>query len=237
MISLPRTALPPSNINPRMLLLYGASKIGKTFSLGNLEGVLIIDTEKGTRSIPGMKVEINDLGEFMELIKELKKPENKNLYKYIALDTLDNVVRWLEKRICATNLNKDGAPYRTIADIPYGGGWSQLRDKTLEVVKALADLADHLILIAHRDRRVVGENQVEVSIVGLDLPGKGLKNELVATADAIGHVYRDEKGVLRISFIRAEGKDEVEAGSRIPHLENKDIEFKWDLIYKEVPKA
>lgn len=232
MIVLPRTVLPPSNINPRMLLLYGASKVGKTYMLGNLQDCLIIDTEKGTRAIPGLKYEVSSLAEFMELVKELKKPENRNTYKYIALDTLDNLVRWLEKHICATNLTKDGTPYKSIADIPYGGGWSQLRDKTLDVVKMLADLSEHLILIAHRDRRVVGENQVEVSIVGLDLPGKGLKNELVATADAIGHVYRDEQGVLRVSFIRAEGKEEVEAGSRMPHLENKDLEFDWSLIYK-----
>lgn len=231
-VILPRKALPPSNINPRMLLLYGASKIGKTYSLGNLDGVLIIDTEKGTRSIPGMKVEVNDLAELGELIKELKKPENKGLYKYIALDTLDNIVRWIEKHICRNTLTKDGTPYKSVADMPYGSGWSQLRDKTLELIKTIADLTDHLILIAHRDRRVMGENQVEVSIVGLDLPGKGLKNELVATADAIGHVYRNDAGELRISFIRAEGKEEVEAGSRIPHLENKDLPFDWSLIYQ-----
>lgn len=215
-----------------MLLLYGASKIGKTYSLGLLKDALIIDTEKGTRAIPGMKVEINDLSELMELIKELKKPENKGLYKYIALDTLDNVVRWIEKHICRTNLTKDGVPYKSIGDIPYGGGWSQTRDRTLEVIKTLADLTDHLLLIAHRDRRIVGENQIEVSIVGLDLPGKGLKNELVATVDATGHVYRNEAGELRISFIRAEGKEELEAGSRIPHLENKDLPFVWSEIYK-----
>lgn len=233
MITLPRSPQPPTNSNPRLLLLYGASKVGKTHSLGKLDDLLIIDTEKGTRAIPGMKVEVNNLKELGDLIKELKKPENKGIYKYIALDTLDNLVRWIEKHVCVANLTKDGTPHKSVADLPFGSGWSQVREKTLEVVKSLTDLADGVILIAHRDRRVVGENQIEVSIVGLDLPGKGLKNELVATADAIGHVYRDKQGNLRISFIRAEGKEEVEAGSRIPHLENRDIEFDWSLIYKE----
>lgn len=232
MISLPKQPTPPTNINPRILLLYGATKVGKTRSLESLDGCLIIDTEKGTRGISGMKVEISSLKELMDLIKELKKPENKDAYKYIAIDTLDNITMWIEKHVLATNLTKDGTPCKSLSDIPYGGGWSQVRDKTLEVVKTLADLTDHCIVIAHRDRKIIGETNVEVSVTNLDLPGK-LRNQLMAGADAIGYVYRDEKSELRVSFVRVESGDkEVEAGSRIRHLENRDLPLDWKEIYK-----
>ena len=52
----------------------------------------------------------------------------------------------------------------------------------------------------------------------------------MADCDAIGYVYRDdEKNKLKVSF---KANEALEAGSRSPHLKGKDIELKWNLIYK-----
>ena len=214
-----------------MLLLYGAAKVGKTKALEDLPNCLIIDTEKGTRAISGMKVEVNSLSELMALMKELKKDENKGVYQYVALDTIDNVVMWIERHIISTNPKADGTLPKSIADMPYGGGWSQTRDKTLDVIKALGELTDALIIIAHRDRKIIGESSVEVATTNLDLPGK-LRNQLMAAVDATGYVYRKD-GELRVSFVREEGDDQIEAGSRIAHLTNTDIDLDWTKIYKQ----
>ena len=54
---------------------------------------------------------------------------------------------------------------------------------------------------------------------------------LMADCDAIGYVYRDdEKDKLMVTF---KANESLEAGSRSPHLRGKEIEFKWNLIYKE----
>ena len=37
------------------------------------------------------------------------------------------------------------------------------------------------------------------------------------------------KGHLKISF---EASDEIEAGTRLPHLAGKILDFKWSEIYK-----
>jgi hypothetical protein len=53
----------------------------------------------------------------------------------------------------------------------------------------------------------------------------------MADCDAIGYVYRDEdKGKLMVTF---KPNNALEAGSRSPHLAGKEMEFKWNLIYKE----
>ena len=53
----------------------------------------------------------------------------------------------------------------------------------------------------------------------------------MADCDAIGYVYRDEdKGKLMVSF---KANEALEAGSRSPHLRGKEIELKWNQIYKE----
>ena len=41
------------SINPSVLLLYGAPKVGKTTMLSQLDDCLIIDTEKGSRKLEG----------------------------------------------------------------------------------------------------------------------------------------------------------------------------------------
>ena len=55
----------------------------------------------------------------------------------------------------------------------------------------------------------------------------------MAMSDAVGYVYRDDDDKLMVSF--KSGKA-LEAGSRCPHLKGKQIDFKWDLIYKSEKK-
>ena len=51
----------------------------------------------------------------------------------------------------------------------------------------------------------------------------------MAKSDAIGFVYRNDENVLSISF---EASDEVEAGTRLPHLAGRIMDFEWKDIYK-----
>ena len=96
------------------------------------------------------------------------------------------------------------------------------------MITALMDCCDHVIIIGHRKKTIIGNESVEVNVSSLDLSGK-LKNYVMAKSDAIGFVYRDEEGHLKISF---EASDEIEAGTRLPHLAGKILDFKWSEIYK-----
>ena len=44
--------------NPKIMLLYGAPKVGKTTTLSQLDDCLIVDTEKGSHMVDGT-IEIN----------------------------------------------------------------------------------------------------------------------------------------------------------------------------------
>ena len=47
------------SMNPSVLLLYGAPKVGKTTMLSELNDCLILDTEKGSRMLEGYISEVN----------------------------------------------------------------------------------------------------------------------------------------------------------------------------------
>lgn len=56
-----------------------------------------------------------------------------------------------------------------------------------------------------------------------------LKNLIMAQADAIGYVFReDDSDDLKVSFKSGRA---LEAGSRCAHLKGEVIDFKWSKIF------
>ena len=219
-MELPTKVIKSTTVNPSLLTVFGQSKVGKTTMLSKLNNCLIIDTEKGTKYVDALKVQVNNSAELKDTVRALK--ESGSQYNYLALDTIDNVVSWIEKDVARDN-NVD-----SFAKIPFGDGYNQVRTRVMNMISALMDCCDHIIIIGHRKKTIIGNESVEVNVSSLDLSGK-LKNYVMAKSDAIGFVYRDEEGHLKISF---EASDEIEAGTRLPHLAGKILDFKWSEIYK-----
>ena len=211
------------SVNPSTLLLYGAPKVGKTTMLSNLDDCLIIDTEKGSRMIEGYIQEVNTRDELIETLIAIKESKDVK-YKYIAIDTIDKVAEWAERRVC----EEEGV--NSIADLAFGKGYGLVREKVAKTISHFKEVAEHLIIIGHRKvAYAVTEGNPIVIPESLDLTGK-LKNVIMAGCDAIGYVYRGEKEELMVSF---KSNDSIEAGSRCPHLKGKEVKFEWKNIYKE----
>ena len=210
------------HIDPSVLILYGPPKVGKTTVLEQLPGALIIDTEMGSRHISGLVAEIGNLTEFSQIYREVKALKY-NHYPFIALDTLDNLVNWIEADVCRLN------NVSSVADMPFGAGYDAVRTRTITTIRRFREVTSRLVLIGHRKRTLIGEKSVEVKVDMLDLTGK-LKNMLMAEADAIGYVHRSpaDSTKLMVSFVASE---DLEAGSRSKHLAGKVIEFDWSKIY------
>ena len=208
--------------NPSVLLLYGAPKVGKTTMLSKLDDCLIIDTERGSRMIEGYISEVSNRDELIETLIELKESKDTK-YKYIALDTIDKIAEWAEKRVC----EEEGV--RAIGDLAFGKGYGMVREKVTQTIDAFKEVTEHLIIIGHRKvAYAVTDGSTIVIPESIDLTGK-LKNVIMSGADAIGYVYRNEDELM-VSF---KANDAIEAGSRCPHLKGQEVKFEWKNIYKE----
>ena len=208
--------------NPKVLLLYGAPKVGKTTALSQLNDCLIIDTEDGANMVEGYIETVKNREELIELLKQAKEGHD---YKYVAIDTIDKIALWAEKTVCQEE------SVVNIADLPFGKGFGMMREKVLNTVNILKEIFPHVIIIGHRKwAKAVLESKAIVEPESLDLTGK-LKSMLMADCDAIGYVYRDsEKDNLMVSF---KANEALEAGSRSPHLRGKEMQLNWKKIYKE----
>ena len=208
--------------NPSVLLLYGAPKVGKTTMLSKLDDCLIVDTERGSRMIEGYISEVSSRDELIETLIELKESKDVK-YKYIALDTIDKITEWAERRVC------EEENVRAIGDLAFGKGYGMVREKVVQTIEAFRNVTEHLIIIGHRKvAYAVTDGSTIVIPESLDLTGK-LKNVIMSGADAIGYVYRNEDELM-VSF---KANDAIEAGSRCPHLKGKEMKFEWKNIYKE----
>ena len=206
--------------NPKIMLLYGAPKVGKTTTLSQLDDCLIVDTEKGSHMVDGTIAECHSREDLISLLEELI--DRKDKFKYIALDTIDNIADWADFSVCKEE------NVSAVQDLPFGKGFGLVRQKVMNTIDAFSKVTDHLIIIGHRKvAYAVADGSNIVVPESLDLTGK-TKNLIMSKCDAIGYVYRDEDN-LRVSF---KANDAIEAGSRCPHLKGQDIPFEWDKIYK-----
>ena len=208
--------------DPKVMLLYGAPKVGKTTALSQLEDCLILDTEQGANMLDGYIEQVDTREDLIVLLKEAQEGHS---YKYVAIDTIDKIAEWAEESVCKEE------SVDAIQDLAYGKGFGMVREKVLNTIRIMKKIFPHVIVIGHRKwARAIVDSKAIVEPESLDLTGK-LKNMLMADCDAVGYVYRDdEKGKLMVSFKASEA---LEAGSRSPHLRGKEIELKWNNIYKE----
>lgn len=244
MIVLPTNKVPATSTNPHFLIIYGRPKSGKTSSLAQLEGNLIIDLEGGSTFIDALAVQardVNTLGEIAQAIRAKNSEVGHNFYKRI---TIDNATRLEE--IClpyAATLyrqtpiakNWKGTDVRTL---PNGSGYFYIRQAVRKVIDMFRDLCDEFILVGHVKDVQVDQNGEELSEMALDLVGK-LSSIICGEADAVGYLYR-KGNETHISF---KGGDGTIKEARAPHLRGKDIVIAkgnddgtittdWKQIYK-----
>lgn len=84
-------------VNPHVLLIYGAPKVGKTSILEGLDSTLIIELEpNGASYISGMIVQANRPKEFNEILNAIEESNRKlggYTYQRIAIDTITKMDR------------------------------------------------------------------------------------------------------------------------------------------------
>jgi len=231
-MQLPSQPIVGTRQDPRIMLLYGAPKVGKTTKLAELENCLIIDIESGTDYISALKVQVKDYNEWKELAKELRKEPLR--YKSIAIDTITTLEDWAEE-LALANYKKSAVGKNftgsSILTLPNGGGYLWLRLAFKELIDDLSGVTTTLILVAHLKEKMLETAGKEVAIKDIDLTGK-LRSIVCSMADAVGYVYREYVGLVGKLMITFKSSEQVLCGSRCPHLRGQVLEFDWKNIFK-----
>lgn len=188
--------------------------------------------EKGYNAIGGAKpVDIMKWSDFKLVLRQLEKPEARQLYDTVTIDTVGLAWDMCEQFTCAQN------GVQKIGDIPWGGGYSACKKEFESCLRKITQLGFGLVVIAHVDKRTEKRaDDSEVEILGPAIPKRAYEivNQLV---DIIGYidVSWDEEGNSE-RWLYTRKTPTVMAGSRFKYLAPK-IRFGYQELVNAISEA
>lgn len=273
-ITLPTGKREALRTDPRLLVIYSRPKAGKTTLLSHLPNNMVLDLEGGTEYLDSLSMNIIGLSppadESDEAFKyRMSTKDNKGKdkvpeyylmeagkaimmagrpYDFITLDTVsileDYALNLALNRYKASPIGKnfEGDDILTLSK---GAGYQWVRTATTDLIDKVRKLADNIIVVAHTKTSIIEKAGKEVDAKDIDLIGKS-KQILTSAADAVGYLYRGNKGEVFLSF---KGDDTITCGSRCNHLKDSIIKMadydeesklltnvNWKAIYPDTLK-
>lgn len=205
------------DLKGKYLLLYGKPKTGKTTMASRFPKNLLIAFEKGYNAIDGIKaVDVNKWSEFRQVLKQLEKPEAREMYDTITIDTTTIAYEMCEQFVCSQN------GVQSIRDIPWGQGWTLAKKEFESCLRKITMLGYGLVLISHietRKEKTADDSEIEILAPSMPKRCYEVVNQIV---DIIGYIATewDEDGNSH-RWLYTRQTPTVMAGSRFPYLAPK----------------
>ena len=227
-------SLEPSKISRdlkgKFLLIYGQPKSGKSTFGSQLPRALFLNFEQGTNALAGIRgVPILRWTDFKKVLSQLRKPQAKEMYDSIVVDTASIAWQLCEQYICQRE------SVDSIRDVPWGQGWNMVKTEFSECWREITLLGFGILFIAHakdRPTEMRDEEGNAITAVAPDLPNNAytIINSIV---DIIGYlqVQMNPDGSTE-RYLYTRSTPNVFAGSRYQYLAPK-IKFG----YKELVSA
>ena len=230
--------LEPSKISRdlkgKFLLIYGLPKTGKSTFGSQLPRSLFLNFEQGTNALAGIRsVPILRWTDFKKVLSQLRKPQAREMYDSIVVDTAS--IAW---QLCEEYI-KQRESVDSIRDIPWGQGWNMLKTEFSECWREITLLGFGILFIAHSKEKPTEMRDEEgnaISAVCPDLPNNAytIINSIV---DIIGYlqVQMNPDGTTE-RFLYTRSTPTIFAGSRYQYLAPK-IKFGYNELVNAIGDA
>ena len=204
-------------------------KIGKTEFCAQSDKALILSTEIGTNAQSGVRaLPIQKYADFKLVLRQLEKPEAKQMYSTICIDTIGILYDLCEQFVCQQN------GVSKIGDVPYGGGYSQTSKEFENCLRKITMMGYGLIMTCHL-KEITDDDGKGIGYKP-DLNNRCLKivNGLADIIGVITQTWNDKGESER--WIQTRATPTIMAGSRYKFLEPR-IPFGFHELEDAVGKA
>lgn len=228
-MTLPTRKTPPlANLTDYSILIYGATKIGKTTFASQAPDVLFLATERGTNALDVYVKNVDTWEDLCGALGELAKPGHQ--FKTVCIDTADNAHALCVEYICRQN-NIKGPEEREARDI-----YPAINREFKRVFNRLVSLGIGVIFISHsKVIEVKGKVKKYDKVVPSlpNTPGSFLVGLVDIVLLAHMQVERGEEGkVTEWRAVHTKPSAQHDAGDRTGRLPEV-----LPLDYNEVQKA
>lgn len=210
--------------------IYGAPKTGKTTFATQMPGHLLLAFEKGYNALPGViPQDVNSWGDMKQILRELKKPEVKEHYKSIIIDTVDIAAELCQKYICQQ---------LGIENVGDGGftnnGWAKYKKEFEDTFRTLTMLGYAVVFISHAKEST--NDKTKVTTIKPSTQSSALAIiENMADIYGYAHPIKNEDKTTRV-VLTLRSSDDIACGGRFKYIEN-EIEFNYESLAKALTDA
>ena len=193
--------------------IYGAPKTGKTTLAVQMDGAILLAFEPGYHALPGVIVQdITSWGEMKQAYRELKKPEVRERYHAVIIDTIDIAADRCKKYICSQNGIED------LGDLGYGKGWTKFKDEFNEVFRGLTQLGYAVFFIGHhKETTLKDEKTGEERIIIRPALSNSVRTVIAGMADIYGYAHEIREGSPSVLTLRCTNGS-IECGCRFKYI-------------------
>ena len=232
-------SLQPSKISRdlkgKYILIYGQPKTGKSTFGSQLPRGLFMNFENGTNALAGIRsVPILRWSDAKKVLTQLRKPQAKEMYDTIIVDTVDIAWSLAEKYI----VQREGVT--SLREIPWGQGWGMLRQEFSEFWREIALLGFGILFIAHSKEKPTEMRDEEGNALSMVMPniGSGAATDIInGIVDIIGYlqVQMNPDGTSE-RYLYTRSTPTIFAGSRYQYLAPK-INFGYQELVDAIGDA
>ena len=219
------------DLKGKYVLIYGKEKSGKTTAAASFPKALLCAFERGYNGLGGvMAQDINSWSDFKSVLRQLEKPEAKELYSTIVVDTVSIAWDQCEQFICRQN------GVQKIGDIPWGGGYSAAKKEFETALRKITMMGYGVVLIAHNASRIEKTaDGSEIEIIYPDLPKRAAEicNGIV---DIIGYIGTEWVDGVAKRYLYTRETQTLFAGSRFKYMAPK-IPFGYNELVAAIADA
>lgn len=213
--------------------IFGPGGTGKTTLATQLDRALLLACERGYNALPGVIAQdITKWSEIKQVVKELQKPEVKETFKSIVIDTIDLASDYCEKYIC----NQNGV--EKIGDIPWGGGYKLMKKEFESVFRSIAQMGYALFFISHaKDKVFKREDGSEYNQIVPSLAPSS--NEIIRNmSDLQGYAHQTSigDGEFNVMLTLRSMDGSVECKSRFKMMQ-PEVPFTYEALSEALNKA
>ncbi len=207
--------------------LYGAPKVGKTTLATQMPKALLLAFEPGYHALPGvMAQDITSWSEMRQVLRELKKPEVKEMFQSVVVDTIDIAADACKKYVC----NQHGI--EDLGDAGYGKGYTWFKDEFNDVFRTLSQLGYAVVFLGH-DKEIVSEDG-KSKIIRSAL-SNSTRIVIAGMADIYGYAHQKEAGQMSVLTLRC-SDGSIECGGRFKYID-EEIPMNYQSLTDAVHRA
>lgn len=221
-----------TDLSGYITFIYGAPKTGKTTLATQMPKCLLLAFEQGYNALPGVIAQdITSWGEMKQVYRELKKPEVKEAFNAVIVDTIDIAADYCQKYVC----NQKGI--ETLSDLGYGKGWSAFKDEFNDVFRGLTRLGYAVFFIGHAKEQSIDNNDGTDNSHMVIRPAlsNSTRGVIEGMADIYGYAHQKSAGKMSVLTLRC-GDDSIACGGRIKYLPD-EIEMSYENLVNAMRDA